>query len=177
LLYCALAISPHNASSLDLSFAFPHAVNLAEAGVTMQERSTGMLYYPDWVSELSIVRPGYLFCKELLPQNHDLQLMLVNTIRKVCFLTNFVNPLHELRLRQDLESGSVPRIVLSLDALIQSPSAEVMPAVQRQLYDLLSHPSSVCTLLWIVSYPSNQRLWQTACSAQGPLCMPCIIAP
>jgi hypothetical protein len=56
----------------------------------MQERSTGMLCYSDWVSALSIIRPGYLFCKELLPQNHDLQLMLVNTIRKVRFSTTLV---------------------------------------------------------------------------------------
>jgi AP-4 complex subunit epsilon-1 len=41
LLYCASAVSPGNAHSLDLSFAFAHAVNLAAAGRTTQERRTG----------------------------------------------------------------------------------------------------------------------------------------
>ena len=27
--------------------------------------------------------PGYIFCMELMPPNHQLQLMLVNTLRKV----------------------------------------------------------------------------------------------
>jgi hypothetical protein len=42
LLYCATAISPHNAGSLDVTFAFPHAANLAEAGHTVQDKSLGM---------------------------------------------------------------------------------------------------------------------------------------
>lgn len=27
---------------------------------------------------------GYVFCAELMPATHELQLMLVNTLRKVC---------------------------------------------------------------------------------------------
>lgn len=84
---------------------------------------------------------GYLFCAEVMPPEHELQLMLVNSIRKVsvvslllCIVFNIV---------QDLESPSVPRICLALDTLIQSPSKDVIPAIQTRLYDLLSHNSSV----------------------------------
>ncbi|KAH8980845.1 ARM repeat-containing protein [Lactarius hatsudake] len=48
-----------------LEFALPHAVNLAEAGSSIDERKT-----------------GYLFCSEIMPPRHDLKLMLVNTLRK-----------------------------------------------------------------------------------------------
>ncbi|KAI9457813.1 ARM repeat-containing protein [Lactarius psammicola] len=68
LLYCSMntvAGFPPGA----LEFALPHAVNLAEAGSSIDERKTG----------LSL---GYLFCSEIMPPRHDLKLMLVNTLRK-----------------------------------------------------------------------------------------------
>ncbi|KAL1944674.1 hypothetical protein VTO73DRAFT_3104 [Trametes versicolor] len=104
LLYCAMTVNP--GTHVDLEFALPHAINLAEAGKTVQDKRT-----------------GYLFCAEVMPPEHELQLMLVNSIRK------------------DLESAEVPRICLALDILIQSPSKDVIPAVQSRLHDLLSHNS------------------------------------
>ncbi|KAH9945906.1 ARM repeat-containing protein [Epithele typhae] len=104
LLYCSMAINP--GAEVDLAFALPHALNLAEAGQTTQDKRT-----------------GYLFCAEVMPPEHELQLMLVNSIRK------------------DLESASIPRICLALDTLIQSPSRDVIPAVQSRLHDLLSYNS------------------------------------
>ncbi|CCM00480.1 uncharacterized protein FIBRA_02514 [Fibroporia radiculosa] len=91
---------------MSLDFAFAHAVNLAEAGTTVKDK-----------------RIGYLFCSELMPPNHELQLMLVNTLRK------------------DLESAAVPRICLALDSLIQFSTEDVIPAIQARLADLVSHSS------------------------------------
>ncbi|KAH9977107.1 armadillo-type protein [Lactifluus volemus] len=87
-----------------LEFALPHAVNLAEAGASIEERRT-----------------GYLFCSEMMPSNHDLRLMLVNTLRK------------------DIEAESVARVTLALNYLIQCPSEDVIPAIQPRLRTLLSH--------------------------------------
>ncbi|KAI0285247.1 armadillo-type protein [Russula brevipes] len=64
LLYCSMntvAGLPPGA----LEFALPHALNLAEAGSSIEER-----------------RAGYLFSSEIMPPHHDLKLMLVNTVRK-----------------------------------------------------------------------------------------------
>ncbi|CDO72933.1 hypothetical protein BN946_scf185002.g118 [Trametes cinnabarina] len=64
LLYCAMTVNP--GVHVDLQFALPHAINLAEAGQTVQDKRT-----------------GYLFCAEVMPAEHELQLMLVNSVRKV----------------------------------------------------------------------------------------------
>ncbi|EGO25573.1 hypothetical protein SERLADRAFT_437300 [Serpula lacrymans var. lacrymans S7.9] len=104
LLYCSMALVV--ASPGDLDFALPHAVNLAETGQSTQSK-----------------RIGYLFCAEVMSPSHELQLMLINTLRK------------------DLESSHIPRICLALDALIQSSTEDVIPAVQSRLHDLLSHSS------------------------------------
>ncbi|OSD08617.1 ARM repeat-containing protein [Trametes coccinea BRFM310] len=104
LLYCAMTVNP--GVHVDLEFALPHAINLAEAGQTVQDKRT-----------------GYLFCAEVMLPEHELQLMLVNSIRK------------------DLDSTAVSRICLALDILIQTPSKDVIPAVQSRLHDLLSHNS------------------------------------
>ncbi|KAL7283586.1 hypothetical protein ACG7TL_003021 [Trametes sanguinea] len=64
LLYCAMTVNP--GVHVDLEFALPHAINLAEAGQTVQDKRT-----------------GYLFCAEVMPPEHELQLMLVNSIRKL----------------------------------------------------------------------------------------------
>ncbi|PCH37830.1 ARM repeat-containing protein [Wolfiporia cocos MD-104 SS10] len=102
LLYCSM-----NADlDIDLAFALPHAVNLAEAGQSVQEK-----------------RIGYLFCAEVMPEHHELQLMLVNTIRK------------------DLESATVSRICLALETLIQFSTEDVVPAIRNHLTDLLAHNS------------------------------------
>ncbi|KAI0255354.1 armadillo-type protein [Lactifluus subvellereus] len=105
LLYCSLntvaGLPPGT-----LEFALPHAVNLVEAGSSIEEKKT-----------------GYLFCSEVMPPHHDLRLMLVNTLRK------------------DLEAGSVMRVTLALNYLIQCPSEDVIPAIQPRLHSLLSHKS------------------------------------
>ncbi|KII92127.1 hypothetical protein PLICRDRAFT_122418 [Plicaturopsis crispa FD-325 SS-3] len=106
LLYCSMTVTSGFISSKEIDFALPHAVNLAEAGVSVHAK-----------------RIGYLFCAEVMPPDHELQLMLVNTLRK------------------DLESPKIPRICLALDALILSPTEDVIPAVQSRLHDLLSHTS------------------------------------
>ncbi|KAG6920089.1 hypothetical protein DXG01_010157 [Tephrocybe rancida] len=95
-------------SSDSFYFALPHAVTLAEAG-----RSIGQK------------RIGYLFCAEVMPPDHELQLMLVNTLRK------------------DLEHEDVPRICLALDNVIASSNEDLIPAIQARLHDLLSHNSSI----------------------------------
>lgn len=96
LLYCAMALN--TSSPGDLSFAFHHAVNLAELGETILDK-----------------RIGYTFCLQLMPPNHELHLMLVNTLRK------------------DLESTSIGRVCLALEVLIQIRSEDVAPAVQTRL--------------------------------------------
>lgn len=64
LLYCSMnTVAGLPSGALD--FALPHAVNLSEAGSSIDERKT-----------------GYLFCSEIMPPHHDLKLMLVNTLRK-----------------------------------------------------------------------------------------------
>lgn len=96
LLYCAMALSA--ASPGDLSFAFHHAVNLAELGESILDK-----------------RIGYTFCLQMMPPNHELHLMLVNT------------------LRNDLESTSIGRICLAMDILMQIRNEDAAPAVQSRL--------------------------------------------
>ncbi|KAA1478331.1 ARM repeat-containing protein [Dentipellis sp. KUC8613] len=105
LLYCSVTLAAGLRAG-EMEFALPHAVNLAEAGASIQER-----------------RIGYLFCAEMMPTDHELRLMLVNTLRK------------------DLETLDVPRICLALDFLIRCPSEDVIPAIQSRLRDLSSHNS------------------------------------
>nr|GAT57748.1 predicted protein [Mycena chlorophos] len=104
LLYCSVSVAYTPLPALN--FAIPHAVNLAEVAQRAQDK-----------------RIGYLFCAEIMPREHELRLMLVNTLRK------------------DLESPSEARVSLALDNLVASPSAEVIPAVQTRLHDLLSNNS------------------------------------
>ncbi|KAG2368350.1 armadillo-type protein [Suillus spraguei] len=104
LLYCSMNLTHVNPG--ELTFALPQAVNLAEMGQTLRDKQL-----------------GFLFCTEVMPPNHELQLMLVNTIRK------------------DLESSSTARICLALSVLIQMPNDEVIPAVQSHLQALFMHKS------------------------------------
>ncbi|KAG1829061.1 armadillo-type protein [Suillus variegatus] len=104
LLYCAMNLTHVNPG--ELAFALPQAVNLAEMGRTLRDKQL-----------------GFIFCTEVMPPNHELQLMLVNTIRK------------------DLESLSTARVCLALSVLIQMPNDEVIPAVQSQLQALFMHKS------------------------------------
>jgi AP-4 complex subunit epsilon-1 len=104
ILHCTMTLS--TAGPGDLEFAFPHAVNLAELGKSPLDKKI-----------------GYTFCMELMPPNHELQLMLVNTLRK------------------DLESSSAARICLALDVLTQASNEDVIPAVDTRLQILLQHQS------------------------------------
>ncbi|KAK0195897.1 armadillo-type protein, partial [Armillaria mellea] len=106
LLYCYNAVTTSALKQDALYFAIPHAINLAEAASNAKDK-----------------RIGYLFCSEVMPPNHELQLMLVNTLRK------------------DLEDSSLTRICLALDSLIASSTEDVIPAVQVRLHDLLVHNS------------------------------------
>ncbi|KAF8348155.1 armadillo-type protein [Amanita rubescens] len=105
LLYCfntiEIGFSPGS-----IAFALPHAVNLAEAGKTIEQK-----------------RIGYVFCAEFMPPDGEMQLMLVNTVRK------------------DLESSSVARMCLALQSLIAVPTEHVVPAVQSRVQELISHNS------------------------------------
>ena len=79
-----------------------------------------------------------------MPASHELQLMLVNTLRKVD--QDFIIAQPRLTYTQDLEHGSVARICLALDVIISASTEDLVPAVQQRLYDILSHNSSVCNL-------------------------------
>ncbi|KDQ57667.1 hypothetical protein JAAARDRAFT_207161 [Jaapia argillacea MUCL 33604] len=104
LLYCSTTLTSPLERTLD--FALPHAIHLADAGQTTADK-----------------RLGYLFCTEMMPPDSDLNLMLVNTLRK------------------DLESHSEARTCLALDTIIQHPFQDVIPAIQSRLRDLLSNNS------------------------------------
>ncbi|KAG2148535.1 armadillo-type protein [Suillus cothurnatus] len=104
LLYCSMNLTHVNPG--ELAFALPQAVNLAEMGQTLRDKQL-----------------GFVFCTEVMPPNHELQLMLVNTIRK------------------DLESSSTARVCLALSVLIQMPNDEVIPAIQSHLQALFMHKS------------------------------------
>ncbi|KAG1737606.1 hypothetical protein EDB19DRAFT_1716833 [Suillus lakei] len=84
LLYCSMNLTHVNPG--ELAFALPQAVNLAEMGQALRDKQL------------------------VMPPNHELQLMLVNTIRK------------------DLESSSTARVCLALSVLIQTPNDDVIPA-------------------------------------------------
>ncbi|KAF8621531.1 hypothetical protein AX15_007703 [Amanita polypyramis BW_CC] len=105
LLYCFNAVDFDFSPGL-MDFALPHAINLAEAGKTIEQKKI-----------------GYCFCAELMRLDNEMQLMLVNTLRK------------------DLESTNIARICLALESLIAAPTEHVVPAVQPRLQDLLSHNS------------------------------------
>lgn len=106
LLYCRMTITHGFLPNDVFDFALPHAVGLAEAGQRLEQK-----------------RIGYLFCAEVMPPTHELQLMLVNTLRK------------------DLESDRIPQICLALDNVIVSYNEDLIPAIQSRLHDLLSHTS------------------------------------
>ncbi|TEB37502.1 ARM repeat-containing protein [Coprinellus micaceus] len=104
LLYISSVALPGFLVPGSFEFAFPHALNLAEVGRTIEEK-----------------RIGYLFCAELMSTDHELRLMMVNTLRK------------------DLESGSPGRMCLALDNLIAFANEDIVPAVQDVILDLISH--------------------------------------
>ncbi|KAF8487666.1 hypothetical protein JB92DRAFT_2759013, partial [Gautieria morchelliformis] len=108
LLYCWTATSLGRVTRAALEFALPHAVTLAEAGSTIKEKRT-----------------GYQFCVEVMDKSDELQLMLVNTLRK------------------DIEDTNPARICLALDVLLVNCPVEAIPAVTPRLIDLLSHESCV----------------------------------
>ncbi|KAG5731000.1 AP-4 complex subunit epsilon [Termitomyces sp. T112] len=106
LLYCHMTVSHGFLPLNTFDFALSHAVTLAEAG-----RST------------SQKRMGYLFCAEVMPADHELQLMLINTLRK------------------DLEHEDTSRICLALENVVVFSNQDLIPAIQARLSDLLSHNS------------------------------------
>ncbi|EKM80809.1 hypothetical protein AGABI1DRAFT_37340 [Agaricus bisporus var. burnettii JB137-S8] len=111
LLYCSMTATIPIFPKGSFDFAFQSALGLAEAGTTVEDK-----------------RIGYLYCAEMMPLNHEMRLMLVNTLRKA-----------SLSMYDDLEDNSVSRMCLALDNIVVTPSAYIIPAVQGRLYDLLSH--------------------------------------
>ncbi|OXG23626.1 hypothetical protein J008_03696 [Cryptococcus neoformans] len=106
ILHCTML--RHNAED-DLDFALMPALKLAEAGKTIQER-----------------RIGYLFLVERLSPDHELHLLLINTIRK------------------DLSSNQPASILLALHTIVKLPSRDLGPAVTPLLISkpLLRHTSA-----------------------------------
>ncbi|KAJ3523475.1 hypothetical protein NMY22_g11430 [Coprinellus aureogranulatus] len=104
LLYISTVASPGFLTPGAFEFALAHALNLVEVGSTVEDK-----------------RIGYLFCAELMPNDHELRLMMVNTIRK------------------DLESGIPGRMCIALDNLIAFANEDIIPAVQDIVLDLISH--------------------------------------
>lgn len=91
-----------------------------------------------------------------MPKSHELQLMLVNTLRKVNL--RIVVLTVTSRKIKDMEALDVGRICLALDVLIQDPSEDVIPAIRDRLHDLLSHNSSVGTVAIALLRTSEQIL-------------------
>jgi AP-4 complex subunit epsilon-1 len=93
LLYCTQSLEggSRKLSVDELLFALPSALTLAEAGQTIEERRIGMQYtyvvgllLTHTVPHFAFSRTlGYLFCAEVLPRDHEMQLLIINTIRKV----------------------------------------------------------------------------------------------
>jgi AP-4 complex subunit epsilon-1 len=87
-----MAITSGLVSNGQFDFALPHAVSLAEAGHTVQDKRIGEQFMVWFGYVTDSVYEGYSFCAQLMPADHELQLMLVNTLRKACFIT-----MHRLR--------------------------------------------------------------------------------
>jgi len=65
-------------------FALVHAVKLAEGGETLSHRQIGQHPANTFEGLLIYQRPtAYQYCIQNLSPNHELHLMLVNTVRKV----------------------------------------------------------------------------------------------
>ncbi|WVN88925.1 uncharacterized protein L203_104140 [Cryptococcus depauperatus CBS 7841] len=92
LLHCG--ILRHDTND-DLNFALVPALQLAAGGRNLSEK-----------------RIGYLYLVERLPQDHELQLMLINTIRK------------------DLASHIPAHVLLALHTIVKLPSRDLGPAVE-----------------------------------------------
>jgi len=72
----------------------------------------------------------------IMSAEHELRLMLVNTLRKVGFI---IFGAYSSEHPQDLENSSVPRICLALNSLISLANEDLIPVVQSRLHDLLLH--------------------------------------
>ena len=72
-------------TSESLHFALPSALHLAEAGSKVHEKYIGAsnLSYDYPSPPTDCATTGYSFLSEVMPPDHELALMLVNTIRKV----------------------------------------------------------------------------------------------
>ncbi|TFK25535.1 ARM repeat-containing protein [Coprinopsis marcescibilis] len=122
LLYCASTATPGFFPPDAFEFGITHALNLADAGKTIEDR-----------------RIGYLFCAELMPIDHELRLMMVNTIRK------------------DLESGVVGRVCLALENIITHANEDIVPAVRDIVLDLLLHKHGIVRRRAILALRSLSR--------------------
>ena len=121
---------------------FPHAVNLAEAGSSIEERKAGTFSVASML-RLPHLLPGYLFCFGIKPLHHDLRLMLINTLRKVDW--SLSNKVYRLRLL------SGPR---SWFSYAHSPCAELPHSVPERGCDLgRANASSWVIVPQIVHHP------------------------
>lgn len=122
LLYIYGAASPGFLPPGTFDFALTHALNLAEVGRTVEDKRIGNFELSSRLKNtMLILAEGYLYCAELMPPEHELRLMMINTLRK------------------DLESGSPGRVCLALDNLTIFANEDILPAVQDVIFDLISH--------------------------------------
>ena len=128
MLYISSVASPGFLPPGTFEFALAHALNLAEVGRTIEEKRIGatLLFSLHLIHSYRnaycvYYLSGYLFCAELMPTDHELRLMMINTLRK------------------GLESRNPGRMCLALDNLIAFANADIVPAVQDVILDLISH--------------------------------------
>jgi hypothetical protein len=128
-----IAMIRHDTST-DMEFALVHALHLAESGRTMQEKRIGSSPFQD---SLTANHSGYLFLQEGLNPEHELALMLINTIRKVSLFPSD----SALADNQDLSSPSPSHTLLALHTIVKMPSRDLSPAVTPLLTSktLLKH--------------------------------------
>jgi len=74
-------------TTTDIDFGLVHALHLAESGRTIQEKRIGKSVTSDF--EYRLTYTGYLFLQERLTPGHELSLMLINTIRKVGYSSDY----------------------------------------------------------------------------------------
>jgi hypothetical protein len=82
-MYCSTAATLRAISAADVEFALSPAVNLAATGRAVKDRRIGLFILFPAILHYN-TRLGFTFCSMFMSIDHPLQLMLVNTLRKVC---------------------------------------------------------------------------------------------
>lgn len=147
LLYCFTNLST-GGSLANMDFALSRAVNLAEAGQTVQNRRTGNFLFCSTLIFISRICPRIHVLYRNDAQGSRTPIDAGEYFAQSTFASLNIVIQGTTRLyNQDLESSAIARICLALEVLVQSPSEDIIPAVQDRLYELLVHNSSVCILI------------------------------